>query len=238
LEALKTMNELTYLITGASKGIGLFLFEKFYAEGNRVFGTYNGTLPPEKYAENFTKVDICSDEQVCRWIEKTVTSSDNIVLINCAASNYNAIARKSEVKKWEELINLNLVGTFRVIHSVLPLMYEKGFGRIINFSSVLAQKAVAGTSAYAASKAALWGMSRVIAAENASRNITVNTLNLGYIALGMTIDVVPEKILNDIKSQIPSRELGNPENIYEAIKFLINSDYTTGTTLDINGGLI
>ncbi|MDR1699382.1 MAG: SDR family oxidoreductase, partial [Prevotellaceae bacterium] len=194
--------------------------------------------PPEKYADKFTKVDIGNDEQVKNWIEKTVTSNDNIVLINCAASNYNAIARKSDVKKWEELINLNLVGTFRVIHEVLPLMYEKGFGRIINFSSVLAQKAIAGTSAYAASKAALWGMSRVIAAENAHRNITVNTLNLGYISLGMTVDVVPENVLQEIKKQLPSHELGNPENIYQAIKFLVNSDYTTGTTLDINGGLI
>jgi len=232
------MNDLTFLITGASKGIGLFLFEKFHSEGNQVFGTYNGTKPPEKYAENFAKVDICSDEQVRQWIEKTVTNNDNIVLINCAAGNYNAISRKSEVKKWEELINLNLVGTFRVIREVLPLMYERNFGRIINFSSVLAQKAVAGTSAYAASKAALWGMSRVIAAENAHRNITVNTLNLGYFALGMTVDVVPENILQDIKNQIPSGELGSPENIYQAIKFLINSEYTTGTTLDINGGLI
>jgi len=231
------MNDLTLLITGASKGIGLFLFEKFHAEGNRVFGTYNGTLPPEKYAENFAKVDICSDEQVRAWIEKTVTNNDNIVLINCAASNYNAISRKSEVKKWEELINLNLVGTFRVIREVLPLMYKRNFGRIINFSSVLAQKAIAGTSAYAASKAALWGMSRVIAAENAHRNITVNTLNLGYFALGM-IETVPEKVLQEIKNQLPSGELGSPENIYQAIKFLINSEYTTGTTLDINGGLI
>jgi len=232
------MTELTYLITGASKGIGLFLFEKFYNESNRVFGTYNGTLPPEKYADNFTKVDICSDEQVHFWVKKVANNNNNIVLINCAASNYSAIARKSDVKKWEELINLNLVGTFRVIHEVLPLMYEKSFGRIINFSSVVAQKATIGTSAYAASKAALWGMSRVVAAENAHKNITVNTLNLGYFALGMTFDAVPENILQEIKNQVPSHELGSPENIYQAIKFLINSEYTTGTTIDINGGLV
>ena len=92
--------------------------------------------------------------------------------------------------------------------------------------SVVAQKGVAGTSAYAASKAGLWGMTKAIARENTGTNITINTLNLGYMAVGMTTDIC-------IKGP-----LGGIQNVTNAIDFLINSDFVTGTSIDINGGLI
>ena len=228
---------LKILITGASKGIGKFLFERFLSENYDVFGTYNYNPPQNAVIERFTKVNVCNITDIQNWIKKTVSEDDDIVLINCAGTNYNAIARKADIALWTNLIDINLNGTFRTINAVLPLMYAKGFGRIINFSSVVAQKAVAGTSAYAASKAALWGMSRVIAIENANKNITVNTLNLGYFSTGMTISDVPENVLKTIKEQIPTHELGDPENVFQAVLFLINSEYTTGTSIDINGGL-
>ena len=115
-------------------------------------------------------------------------------------------------------------------------MREQKFGRIINFSSIVAQKGIPGTSAYASSKSALWGLSKSIAIENANKGITINNLNLGYFNIGMITDV-PEKFLSIIKKEIPMGELGNPENILKAINFLMGSDYITGTSIDINAGL-
>lgn len=224
------------LITGASRGIGLFLMQKLKAEGNQVFGTYNLTEPPNELKEHFAKVDVTDFLHIQKWVNSNCTLNDQIVLINCAGGNYNAVAHKADVEKWKHLIDVNLVGTFSMINAILPLMREKGYGRIINFSSIVAQKGIPGTSAYAASKSALWGMTKAIAAENAKKGITVNNLNLGYFDIGM-ITEVPEQILDGIKKTIPVQQLGNPENIYNAVKFLIDSDYITGTSLDINGGL-
>ncbi len=225
------------LITGASKGIGKFLLQKFLAENFCVYGTYGLTTPAEDIKAIFTKVDVSNTEQVQTWIRKSVSSEDKIVLINCASINYNAIARKADVEKWKELIDINLIGSFRTINTVLPLMYENGFGRIINFSSILAQKGIVGTSAYAASKSALWGMTKAIAVENAKRGITINNINLGYFNIGMTLNDVPEYLQAEMKKQIPSESFGNPEEIYRTVKYLIESEYITGTSIDLNGGL-
>jgi len=224
------------LITGASKGIGLFLFDKFSGEEQVVYGTYNSTLPDSKNG-HLTRVDIVNEDDVKNWIEAVVKPLDKIVLINCAGANYNAIAHKADMEKWKRVININLIGTFNVIHALLPIMRECNYGRIINFSSVVPQKGIPGTSAYAASKAGLWGLTKSIASENAKKGITINSLNIGYFDIGMTSEI-PEEILSGIISMIPMQKLGNPENIFNAVKFLINSDYVNGTSIDINGGLI
>ena len=116
-------------------------------------------------------------------------------------------------------------------------MREQEYGRIINLSSVVAQTFVPGTSAYAASKSALWGMTRSIAIENSKKGITINNLNLGYYNLGM-IDEVPEDYKKKIKSKIPSGNLGDPKVIYAAIKFLMENDYINGTSIDMNSGIL
>jgi acetoacetyl-CoA reductase/3-oxoacyl-[acyl-carrier protein] reductase len=115
-------------------------------------------------------------------------------------------------------------------------MREKKFGRIINLSSVVAQLGVIGTSSYAASKSALWGMSKSIAVENAKLNITINSINLGYFNIGM-IEEVPSNILEDIKAKIPNGQLGDPSDILKTINFLRNVSYANGIQIDLNGGL-
>jgi len=224
------------LITGASRGIGLFLLQSMVSEGHEAYGIYNTTKPKEGVTLNLTKVDITDQKQVLGWVNSVLMPDDRVVVINCAGTNYNAFAHKADVEKWKQVIEVNLMGTFNVINAVLPFMREKGFGRIINFSSVVAQKGIPGTSAYAASKAALWGMTKSIAVENATKGITVNNLNLGYFDIGMIKDV-PEEMLKVIKTTIPVQKLGSPENIIHAVNFLINSDYTTGASIDVNGGL-
>jgi len=224
------------IITGASKGIGKFLFKKFWEKGEIVYGTYNSTFPDTEKVEYFTKVDISCISSIKKWINKIKGNITRVILINYAGTNYSSFAHKSDIEKWIEVINVNLIGTFNVIHAFLPYMREENYGRIINFSSVVAQIGVPGTSAYAASKAGLWGLTKSIAVENAQKGITINNLNLGYFNIGI-INEVPKEFQKVIKERIPSGNFGDPENIFKAVKFLIETDYVNGTSIDINGGL-
>ena len=162
---------------------------------------------------------------------------EEIVLYNCAGANYNALAHKVDIDEWTNVININLIGTFAFINSVLPIMREQKYGRIINFSSVVAQKGIPGTSAYSASKSALWGLAKSIASENANNGITINNLNLGYFNIGM-IENVSKKYQEAILKQIPANQFGNPQEIYNACEFLRNNNYMNGSSIDINGGLV
>ena len=130
----------------------------------------------------------------------------------------------------------NLVGTYNMIRAALPVMREKLYGRIINFSSVVAETGIPGTSAYAASKSGLWGMTRSMAVENASKGITINNLNLGYFEIGMITEVSAE-YQDLVRKKIPTGKFGDPGNIFNAIKFICDSEYINGTSLDINGGI-
>lgn len=224
------------IITGASKGIGKYLFEKFVKSGETVFGTYNLTYPEADKMKFYTKVDVSNYSDVSGWIEKNRSKISKLTLINCAGNNYNSFAHKAELGNWSQVINVNLIGTFNVIRAVLPIMREEGYGRIINFASIVAQMGIPGTSAYAASKSGLWGLTKSIAVENAKKGITINNLNLGYFDIGM-IKEVPEKFQEIIKEKIPTGNFGNPENIYKAVKFLMETEYINGTSIDINGAI-
>ncbi len=224
------------LLTGASRGIGKYLFETFHESGETVSGTYHVTRPEPGYRDHFSRVDITDSGDVHSWIESIRDRIDHPVLINCAGINYTAFAHKADIDEWNQVINVNLMGTFNVIREVLPVMREAGFGRIINLSSVVAQTLVPGASAYSASKAGLWGLVRSIAAENANKGITINNLNLGYYNIGM-ITEVPEAYQESLKQRIPAGDFGEPENILRAIRFLVESDYVNGTSIDVNGGL-
>jgi NAD(P)-dependent dehydrogenase (short-subunit alcohol dehydrogenase family) len=225
-----------FVITGASRGIGKFLFEHFTDQGEAVLGTYNLTKPEAKGAENMFRVNILEPADIKYFIDHNRDRLQQIVLLNCAGNNYNALAHKAHLDMWKGVIELNLVGTFHMINAVLPIMREQGWGRVINFSSVVARVGVPGTSAYAASKSGLWGMTRAIAVENATKGITINSLNLGYFDIGM-ITEVPSDFQAIIKQKIPTGQFGNPENIVHAVNFLIKCDYINGTSIDINAGL-
>ena len=224
------------IITGASRGIGNYLFEEFWHSGETVYGTYNTTFPDTDKKEYLMKVDISNYSDVKNWINRIINKINKPTLINCAGINYTSVAHKADIDKWSEVINVNLIGTFNVIRELLPIMREEGYGRIINFSSVVAQTLVPGASAYAASKAGLWGLVRSIAIENARKGITINNFNLGYYNLGM-IEEVPKKYQDMLKKNIPTGEFGTPENIHKTIKLLMNTDYINGTSIDMNGGL-
>ncbi len=225
------------IITGATGGIGRFLFSKFTQKGYNVLGSYHLNKPTTEHNDRFFYLDLSSDGNVKDVLLNVVQKGDQIVLINCAGVNYNSFTHKADPDEWMRLVDINLGGNMRIINALLPVMRDSGFGRIINLSSVVAQKGVMGTSAYAASKSALWGLTKSVAAENASCGITINCLNLGYFNTGM-ISHIPQEQLSRIIDSIPLQKLGNPENIFLAIEFLIKADYITGSSIDINGGLI
>ncbi len=223
------------IITGASKGIGKYLFDAFKKD-QKVIGTFN-TTKSELKNEDMFQVDISDQNSVREWVRSIGLKSENIILINCAGINYNSLAHKVDIDEWVKVIQTNLIGTFFVINAFLPYMRDSGFGRIINISSVVSKLGIPGTSAYASSKSGLSGLMRVISSENATRGITVNNINLGYFDIGM-IEQIPINILEGLVEKIPQKRLGVPEEILSTVKYIIETDYLTGTSIDINGGLI
>jgi NAD(P)-dependent dehydrogenase (short-subunit alcohol dehydrogenase family) len=223
------------IITGITGGIGNYLFNTFLKSGENIIGTYHLTKPEGKQYEDCYALDISDNKQVEAFINKISSKLNNITLINCAGISYNSFAHKSDAEEWSNVINVNLTGTFYLIRSVLPLMREQQFGRIINLSSVVANTGVMGTSAYAASKAGLNGMIKSIALENAQRSITINNINLGYFKVGM-INTVPKDMQEKIKEKIALNEFGDPENLFKTIQYIRETPYLTGTFIDLNGG--
>jgi NAD(P)-dependent dehydrogenase (short-subunit alcohol dehydrogenase family) len=225
------------LITGASRGVGKFLFNSFLQTTEELLiGTYFNSQPTEHF-EMFEKLDVCSYEQVNNFIQSRYADLKDITLINCAGITYNAFTHKSDPEKWEKVVQTNLFGTYHFIRALLPVMREQKFGRIINFSSVTAIKPTLGISAYSASKSALWGLAKSIAIENAAFNISINSINLGYSELGM-IEMVPDEFKKNIIAQIPAGILCEPKDIFNTVTYLKTTRYITGSSIDLSGGLV
>lgn len=227
------------IITGASKNIGRFLFNRLKQEGQSVIGTYNSTFDGfEDDKHDYYRLDISNYDEVSQFVSSIHSKLERIILINCAGISYNSFAHKADIDKWNQVIDVNLKGTFYMIHELLPIMREQNYGRIINFSSVVALLPTPGVSAYAASKSGIIGLTKSLASENGSKGITVNAINLGYVSIGMGVNDVPPAYQEKIKSQIPSNRFCEADEIYSTIQYLINTEYVNGTAIDINGGLI
>lgn len=226
-----------YLITGASRGIGQLLFDNLSSRGEICHGTYNSSSVTDH--NNFSQVDVRSFDAVSKWVSGVVdeSNSNNLVLINCAGISYSAFGHKSDIDQWRNVIDVNLIGSFNLIRAVLPYMRAANYGRIINFSSVVAQKGVPGTSAYAASKSGLWGMTKALSVENAGKNITINNINLGYFDIGI-IDQVPTNNIKNLVETIPVRRLGKPSNIVRTVDYMVDNADLCGVSLDVSGGLV
>lgn len=221
------------IITGAARGIGKYVLQHFVEKGDDVVGLYNKTKPKE-YESNYFQLDVTDELAVVRFVNKF--SFKDIVLINFAGETNASMAHKQSIDSFRNTLEVNTIAAFSLIKNILPVMRDQEYGRIINISSVVPQIGTPGNVAYAASKSALWGMSKVLAKENATKGITSNCLNLGYCEVGM-VDTIPTEILKKIIEEIPQKKLCKMHNIINAIEFLISSDYVTGIEIDINGGL-
>lgn len=225
------------LITGASRGVGKYLLQEYVRIGEQVAGTFHTTPPDPDLADYYDKVDVTQFGEVQQWMD-TRAKSDQLTLINCSGISYNAFAHKSDVALWAAVIQTNLIGTYHAIRSALPVMRQHRYGRIINFSSVVAQKPTPGISAYVASKSALWGLSKTIATENGSLGITCNCINLGYAEIGMGVEQVPPAFQKMIMAQIPSGKFCPPDAIFQVIEMIRATDYVNGAEIDLSGGLV
>lgn len=227
------------IITGASRGIGRYLFEQFSNEGYDVIGTYNSSSSQIiNDIDKYYKVDVSDYSSVKSFVDCIKDKCNEIVLLNCAGISYNSFAHKADIEKWSKVIDVNLKGTFNIIHGLLPMMREQNYGRIINFSSVVTSLPTPGTSAYTASKAAILGLTKTLAVENASKGITVNAIKLGYVNIGMGINDVPKEYYDKVINQIPAGRFCDPIEVYNTVKYIINAEYLNGSAIDLNGGLI
>lgn len=243
------MTQQVAIVTGGSGGIGSAISQRLAAD-YQVVACYfrNGNHDEAKRWKAMQKeagfdieiiyADISNYED-CETLVKTITERFGRidVLVNNAGITSDSSLKKMTSQQWHQIIDSNLTGVFNMTKNVLPLMLERSYGRIINISSINGRKGQFGQCNYAATKSALYGFSKSLALEVASKGITVNTISPGYTKTAM-LDTVKEDILNAIIADIPVGRLAKPEEIAAGVAFLASSDaaFITGANLDINGG--
>jgi len=226
------------IVSGASGKIGKYLIDKYLPYENVVGTYYSKNCNVVDKQNTYYHVDISDYASVNKFYNDLNNQLKEITLINCAGISYNCYAHKSDPFEWKRVIDTNLLGVYHMIRAFLPEMRKQNYGRIINISSVVAQKPTPGASAYSASKAALSGLIKSLCIENGSKNITINNINLGYAKIGMGVAEVPLLYQELIISQIPSQEYCDPEDIYNTIEYIRSTKYLNGSSIDLNGGLI
>lgn len=232
------------LVTGGTRGIGAAISVALAAAGFRVAASFAGNEEKAKAFGEETGIPVfkwdVSNYQECAdgvaHIEAEIGPVE--VLVNNAGITRDGMFHKMTPEQWNEVIGTNLTGLFNMTHQVWGGMRDRGFGRIINISSINGQKGQMGQVNYSAAKAGDLGFTKALAQEGAARNITVNAICPGYIGTDM-VKAVPEKVLNErIIPQIPVGRLGEPEEIARCVVFLASDDagFITGSTLTVNGG--
>ena len=236
------------VVTGAVRGIGrttaLTLAQAGYdvvAAGLFVQGDaeLQKELAAHGGAPMAAEFDVSNAESVKEGLGRVIKEKGRIdVLVNNAGITRDGLAVRMKPADWDAVLAINLSGAFLCIQQVLMGMMKNRWGRIINIASVVGQAGSPGQANYAASKAGLIGMTKSLAQEVASRNITVNAVAPGYIATDMTKDL-PEEVKQGIMGKIPMARMGSADDIAAAVKFLASDDaaYITGQVLAVNGGM-
>lgn len=231
------------IITGGTRGIGASIAIGLKHAGYKVASIYCGN---QKAAQDFhKKTDIhtykwdVSDFEACReGIQQVIKDLGPIdILVNNAGITKDGVLHKMDYQQWLDVIQTNLTSCFNMCRNVIEPMRERGFGRIINISSVNGQKGQFGQTNYSAAKAGIVGLTKALAQESAAKGITVNAIAPGYINTEM-VQKIPEAVLAKITQEIPIGRLGMPEEVARAVLFLASDEagFVTGTTLTLNGG--
>jgi len=242
------MTNRTALVTGASRGIGRACALALAETGARVAVAARNVEQLESLAgeirtqgrEAFVvPMDLADAESIKEAIAKTAKEFGPIaILVNNAGITKDGLAMRMKKPDWDLVIATNLTGAFIAIQQVLPGMMRERWGRIINISSLVGEMGNAGQANYAASKAGLIGLTKSIAQEMGSRNITVNSVAPGYVETDMT-QGLSEELKQTILNNIPLKRLGRADDVAAAVRFLASEEagYITGHVLDVNGGL-
>ncbi len=236
------------VVTGASQGIGRDTALALSGAGAKVAvaARNEGKLAVlvkdivAKGGEAFAmKMDVSDAEQVKAGFRQVLEKFGRLdILVNNAAITRDGLAVRMKADDWDAVIRTNLTGAHLCIQQALPTMMKARAGRIINIASVVAQMGNAGQANYVAAKAGLIGLTKAIAMEIASRNITVNAVAPGFVETPMT-DLLGAKVKDDLKTRIPLGRMGSARDVAAAIVFLASDEagYITGHVLDVNGGM-
>jgi len=247
---MNDMNERVALVTGGTRGIGAAISTHLAQHGARIAAVYNRNA---EAADAFAKeagdkglsvslhqADVGNFGDCQRVVHEVLHQYGRIdYLVNNAGITRDRTAVKMSPLQWEQVIRVNLSGPFYLSQAVLPHFLERGFGRIVMISSYVGQSGRFGQANYAASKAGLFGLTKVLALETATKGITVNCVVPGGIKTEMSA-AVPEEILKAAVDQIPMHALGEPDDVAEAVRYLVSDEahYLTGTLLTVAGGLL
>ncbi len=233
------------IVTGATGGIGNSIVKKLYECGANILASGTKIDKLQKLKSNFEnikilKFDITDNDKIEKFIDDATNELGGSLscLVNNAGIIKDNLAIRMSLDEWNGVINLNLTSTFLCCKFGIKKMLKNKSGKIINITSVVGHTGNLGQSNYTASKAAIVAMSKSLAIEYAKKNININCISPGFIETAMT-DKIDEKFKEVIISKIPSARLGQPEDIANAVLFLVSnqSDYINGETLHVNGGM-
>jgi len=237
------------IVTGGCRGIGAAITTTLAHDGIHVAACYH---VHQQAAEEFQKgllAEGCSisihqgnvgvPEDCNRVVDEVLRANGRLdYLVNNAGVTSDHTVRKMTVEDWHKVLRVNLSGSFYMTKAVIEYMAGRGFGRIVNVSSVIGEMGNFGQANYAASKAGLFGFTKSLALEMARKNVTVNCVTPGFIDTDM-LAAVPGEALKAVIDRIPVGRLGRPEEVARVVRFLLDeeSGYITGSILAVNGGL-
>jgi 3-oxoacyl-[acyl-carrier protein] reductase len=236
------------LVTGASQGIGQAISVALAGAGARVAACARNQEKLAAVVAEITSaggeaiavpMDVADQDQIKAGFKHVVDKFGKLdILVNNAAINRDGLAMRMKTDDWEAVLRTNLTGAHWCSQQAMAVMMRARYGRIINVASVVAETGNAGQSNYVAAKAGLIGLTRALAVEIASRNITVNAVAPGFIVSPMT-DKLPQNVKDALLTRIPLGRMGTGAEIAAAIVFLASEEagYITGTVLDVNGGM-
>lgn len=236
------------LVTGAAQGIGkataLLLAEKgadvVVSDINLEKAQETAKEIEEKGRRSMAlKVNVADPVEVEQMVEMIMEKFSRIdILVNNAGITRDRLLLRMSPEDWDAVLDVNLKGVFNCTKSVIKYMSKQRSGKIVNIASVVGLMGNAGQANYAASKAGVIGFTKTVAREFAQRGININAIAPGYIQTPMT-EVLPEKVKEELMKLIPMGRLGQPEDVAQAVLFLVseNSNYITGQVLNVNGGI-
>jgi 3-oxoacyl-[acyl-carrier protein] reductase len=246
--AMFNLKDKVAVVTGASQGIGRDTALALSSAGAKVVVAARNEEKLTALVNEITaaggeafavKMDVADAEKVKAGFKQVLEKFGRLdILVNNAAITRDGLAMRMKLEDWEAVLRTNLTGAHLCIQQALPAMMKARAGRIINISSVVAEMGNAGQANYVTAKAGLIGLTKAIAIEISSRNITVNAVAPGFIETPMT-DVLSDKVKEELKTRIPLGRMGSARDVAAAIVFLASDEagYITGHVLDVNGGL-
>jgi len=241
------MNGQVALVTGGTRGIGLAICERLIDRGVTVAAGYAGRHDharefADKYADRGVSIhqgNIGHNEDCVRVIGEVLQTHGHLdILVNNAGLTVDKTVRKMAPEEWDHVIHVNLSGAFYLSKAILQHMLDRGYGRIINISSVIGSAGGFGQANYASAKSGLFGLTMSLALETVTKGITVNSVTPGFIRTDMTA-VIPADVMEKIVARIPVGRLGEPGEVARVVEFLADpeSGYITGQVYPVNGGL-